>query len=134
MSAARDAQASDFIESFPDGYETYVGEKGHQLSGGQKQRVAIARAMIKNPKILILDEATNGLDGESERLVNAALGKLMQGRTTLVISHRLSSMISADTIAVMEGGRIVEVGSYEDLLAKGQGVFKTLTESLRGDL
>ena len=115
--AARAAHIHAFIEALPDGYETEVGERGLKLSGGEKQRVAIARALLKNPAILIFDEATSALDSESERQVQAALDALMQGRTTLVIAHRLSTVMNADEILVMDAGRIAERGNHESLLA-----------------
>jgi len=116
--AAEAAHALDFIEAMPQGFETLVGENGVKLSGGQRQRLAIARALLKDAPILILDEATSALDTESERYVQAALENLMQGRTTLVIAHRLSTIENADRIVVMEKGRIVEIGSHAQLLAK----------------
>jgi ABC-type multidrug transport system fused ATPase/permease subunit len=115
--AARGANAYDFIQSFPQGFETQVGDRGIQLSGGQKQRIAIARAILKNPKILILDEATSSLDSESERLVQEALTNLMKGRTSIVIAHRLSTIKMADKILVLKEGEIVEQGTHESLLA-----------------
>ena len=117
--AARAANALDFIEAMPHGFDTLVGENGVRLSGGQRQRLAIARALLKNAPILILDEATSALDTQSERLVQAALENLMQNRTTLVIAHRLSTIEKADRIVVMEHGNIVEIGSHAELLAKG---------------
>ena len=117
--AARDAAAHEFISSLPQGYETRVGEHGVKLSGGQRQRVAIARAMLKDAPILLLDEATSALDTESERLVQQALSRLMAGRTTIVIAHRLSTVSSADCIHVVDSGRIVESGGHAELLAKG---------------
>jgi len=116
--AARMAGAHDFIMSFPEGYDTQVGPRGSNLSGGQRQRVAIARAMLKDAPILLLDEATSALDSESERHVQHALGQLISGRTTFVIAHRLSTVVDADIIYVMEDGRIVEQGSHAELLAR----------------
>ncbi|OUS15708.1 ABC transporter permease [Rhodospirillales bacterium 47_12_T64] len=117
--AAQNAHAHEFIQSLPDGYDTLVGPRGSRLSGGQRQRVAIARAMIKDAPILLLDEATSALDTESERHVQTALTTLMQGRTTLVIAHRLSTVIDADIIYVMDHGRIIEQGSHSELVEKG---------------
>ncbi|CAB9525108.1 Leptomycin B resistance protein pmd1 [Seminavis robusta] len=129
--AARQANAHNFIKSFPEGYDTSVGERGGQLSGGQKQRVAIARALVKKPKVLILDEATSALDSESETIVQAALDKLMQSRehTTLVIAHRLSTIANADKIAFIAEGKVLEYGTPAELLQKKHGRYKRLVES-----
>jgi ABC-type multidrug transport system fused ATPase/permease subunit len=128
INAAVQANAWDFIRSFPEKLDTVVGERGVQLSGGQRQRIAIARAVLKDPKILILDEATSSLDSESERLVQEALEKLMQGRTSLVIAHRLATIRKADTIIVLNEGTIVEQGTHAGLLSNGNGLYRTLTE------
>ena len=116
--AARAAAADDFIRALPQGYATPVGEHGVKLSGGQRQRIAIARAMLKNAPILLLDEATSSLDSESERQVQSALKTLMRGRTTLVIAHRLSTVIEADLIYVIDEGRVVERGSHDQLIRR----------------
>jgi ABC-type multidrug transport system fused ATPase/permease subunit len=126
--AAKRANAWDFIQSFPEKLNTIVGERGIQLSGGQRQRIAIARAVLKNPRILILDEATSSLDSESERLVQEALEKLMEGRTSVVIAHRLATVRKADRIIVLNEGRIVEQGTHNELLMNGDGLYKSLTE------
>jgi ATP-binding cassette subfamily B protein len=116
--ACRQAYIHDFIASLPEGYDTMVGERGHRLSGGERQRLAIARAILKNPRILILDEATSHLDSESEAYVQAALEQLMRNRTTLVIAHRLSTVLAANKIIVLEAGRLVEEGSHDELLSQ----------------
>ncbi|MBN1116469.1 MAG: ATP-binding cassette domain-containing protein [Bacteroidales bacterium] len=126
--AAKMANAYDFIEEFPEKFKTLVGERGTQLSGGQRQRIAIARALLKDPKILILDEATSSLDSESEKLVQDALDKLMIGRTSIVIAHRLSTIRKADKILVLDKGQLVEVGTHEELLRNSSGIYKRLNE------
>jgi len=125
--ASRAAHAHEFASAFPQGYETLVGERGVQLSGGQKQRVAIARALLKDPRILVLDEATSALDAESEHLVKEALERLMKGRTTLVIAHRLSTVMHANRVVVLESGRIVQSGAHSELLREG-GLYRRLVE------
>jgi ATP-binding cassette subfamily B protein len=119
MAAAKAAYAHDFITALPEGYATYLGERGVRLSGGQRQRISIARAMLKNPPLLLLDEATSALDAESERMVQAALEAAMAGRTTLVIAHRLATVLKADRIVVVDGGHIVDIGSHAELVARG---------------
>jgi ABC-type multidrug transport system fused ATPase/permease subunit len=126
--AAKLANADGFIEEFPEGYETLVGDRGIQLSGGQRQRVAIARAVLKNPKILILDEATSALDSESENLVQEALEKLMIGRTSLIIAHRLSTVRKADKIIVLDKGHLVESGTHDELNLIEDGLYKKLSK------
>ena len=128
VQAAAKANAMEFIDKFPEGLDTLVGERGVQLSGGQRQRIAIARAVLKNPSILILDEATSALDSESEKLVQDALQKLMSGRTSIVIAHRLSTIRNANTILVLKGGKIVEMGSWNELTQEKKGVFQNMLE------
>ena len=125
--AAIQANAWEFIDSFPEKMETQVGDRGIQLSGGQKQRIAIARAILKNPAILILDEATSALDSESEKLVQEALNKLMKGRTSFVIAHRLSTIRNADNIFVIDKGQIAETGTHYTLIAQ-KGIYSNLVE------
>lgn len=125
LAAAKAAFADEFIVQLPQGYDTFLGEKGVRLSGGQRQRIAIARAMLKNPPLLLLDEATSALDAHSERMVQAALEKAMQGRTTLVIAHRLATVQKADVIWVLDHGRLVEQGNHNELVAKG-GLYASL--------
>ncbi|WP_421857300.1 ABC transporter transmembrane domain-containing protein [Oricola sp.] len=128
IEAAQAAQAHDFIEALPDGYHTQVGERGMTLSGGQRQRIAIARAILRDAPILLLDEATSALDAQSEELVQKALEQLMKGRTTLVIAHRLATVLKADRILVMENGRIVEEGTHATLSARHDGVYSRLAK------
>ena len=123
--AARAAHIHEFIESLPDGYDTVVGERGHQLSGGEKQRMAITRVILKDPRIVILDEATSNLDSVSEQLIQAALRPLFEGRTSFVIAHRLSTVLAADRILVLDRGKLVDCGTHEELLARG-GLYRTL--------
>jgi ABC-type multidrug transport system fused ATPase/permease subunit len=121
--AAEQAHAHSFISGFPQGYDTVVGDRGIRLSGGQRQRVAIARAILKDPSILVLDEATSSLDSESERLVQDALNTLMHGRTSVVIAHRLSTIRKANRIIVVDQGRVVESGNHESLMANPEGLY-----------
>ncbi len=123
--AARAANAATFIERLPNGYDTVLGERGMRLSGGERQRIALARVLLKDPPILILDEATSALDAESERLVQDAIARLLENRTVLVIAHRLSTVARADQIAVLEAGRLVELGNHAELVKAG-GVYQRL--------
>jgi ATP-binding cassette, subfamily B, bacterial MsbA len=126
--AARAAFAHDFILDLPRRYDTVIGERGSRLSGGQRQRIAIARAILKDPPILILDEATSSLDAESERLVQQALANLMRGRTTLVVAHRLATVRNANRIVVLDGGEVRQVGTHEELLRDAGGLYARLHE------
>jgi ATP-binding cassette, subfamily B, bacterial len=117
--ALRDAHALDFVRAMPQGWDTVIGERGARLSGGQRQRLAIARALVRNPRVLLLDEATSALDSQSEGQVQAALARLMQGRTTFVVAHRLSTIRKADRLVVLDGGRVQELGSHEELMRRG---------------
>jgi len=129
--AARQANALEFVEGLPEGFATLCGERGAQMSGGQKQRIAIARALVRDPRILLLDEATSALDSESERQVQAALEGVMGGRTVLLVAHRLSTVRTAESIAVLEGGRVAEQGSHELLLA-ARGAYWALVRQQMG--
>jgi ABC-type multidrug transport system fused ATPase/permease subunit len=125
IAAAKAAQAHEFISELPEGYETVVGERGITLSGGQRQRVAIARALLMDPRILILDDSLSSVDTQTEKLIQEALDKLMEGRTTFVIAHRVSTVRRADLIVVVDGGRIVETGKHEELLRQG-GLYREI--------
>jgi ATP-binding cassette subfamily B protein len=119
VAACKAANIQDFVEALPERYDTVVGERGFRLSGGEKQRVSIARAILKDPRILILDEATSSLDSTSEALIQQALGQLMKGRTSVVIAHRLSTILAADVILVFQHGKVVQRGTHEQLVAEG---------------
>jgi ATP-binding cassette subfamily B protein len=127
VNAAKLANAHDFVSAFPEGYQTVVGERGIKLSGGQRQRIAIARAILKDPAILILDEATNSLDSESERLIQDALETLMKGRTSFIIAHRFATIRKASSIAVIKAGRLVELGTHDDLFSRPKGHYRHLS-------
>jgi ATP-binding cassette subfamily B protein len=127
LAASQKAGITEFIESLPNGFQTIVGERGAQLSGGQKQRVAIARAILRNPQILILDEATSALDSENEALVQGALTELLRGRSALIIAHRLSTIRDADLVVVLDGGRIVQTGTHEQLCSV-PGLYSSLVQ------
>ena len=131
--AARRAQAAGFIEALPEGYDTRVGERGLTLSGGQRQRIAIARAILKDPAVLVLDEATSSLDTESERLIEDAMERLLVGRTTLIIAHRLSTVRRADRLVVLDRGRVVEEGTHSELLALGGLYARLYSRQFRED-
>jgi len=128
LRSAKAANAHDFVMQFPDGYDTLVGERGQRLSGGERQRISIARAVLKDPRILILDEATSSVDTETEATIQEAIRRLVRGRTTFAIAHRFSTLRCADRLVVLEEGRVVEVGSHQELLAKEDGLFKHLCE------
>jgi ATP-binding cassette subfamily B protein len=128
MAAAQAANIHDFIMGLPEKYDTVVGERGYRLSGGERQRIAIARVILKDPRILVLDEATSSLDSLSEALIQEALQRVMQGRTSLVIAHRLSTILAADKILVLDKGQLVEKGTHQELLAQG-GLYATLYET-----
>lgn len=128
IEAAKQANAWDFIASFPEGLETRVGERGIKLSGGQRQRIAIARAILRDPKILILDEATSSLDAESERVVQEALDNLMQGRTSVIIAHRLATIKEVDCIYVIEHGQVIERGTHEELASIPDGAYSSFAK------
>src|SRR5659263_338834 len=127
FNVCKTANIHDMITSLPDGYDTIVGDRGIKLSGGEKQRIAIARVLLKNPRIVILDEATSALDSVSESLIQSAIEPLLKGRTSLIIAHRLSTIMAADCLYVVDGGRIVENGTNEQLLVLN-GVYKTLCD------
>ena len=126
ITAAKAANAHDFVVSFPDGYDTMVGERGQSLSGGERQRISIARAILHNPRLLILDEATSSVDTETEKQIQQALDRLVEGRTTFAIAHRLSTLQAADRLIVLEKGKVAEQGLHADLVDKPGGVYAKL--------
>jgi ATP-binding cassette subfamily B protein len=132
IAAAQAAEAHDFISALPQGYDTPVGERGLKLSGGQRQRLALARAILKDPPILVLDEATSAVDNETEAAIQRSLDRIVIGRTTLIVAHRLSTVRHADTIHVIDGGRIVETGTHDELLAQG-GIYAGLWQLQTGE-
>jgi ATP-binding cassette subfamily B protein len=131
--AAQQAEAHDFIQSLPDGYDTVVGERGQKLSGGQRQRISLARAILRNPAILVLDEATSAVDNETEAAIQRSLAHVTKGRTSLVIAHRLSTVRDADKIWVLEAGRVTESGRHEELL-QNNGLYAALWRVQTGEL
>jgi ABC-type multidrug transport system fused ATPase/permease subunit len=134
LAAARTADLDSFVETLPDGYETMIGEEGIKLSGGQKQRLALARALVTDPRILILDDVTSALDGETEARVQDALRQVMRGRTTFIIAHRLSSVVAADRILVIENGNIVDMGTHFELIERPGIYQETYQEQFRSAL
>jgi ATP-binding cassette subfamily B protein len=128
IAAAKAANGHDFIVNFPDGYDTYVGERGQRLSGGERQRIAIARAILHNPKVLILDEATASVDTETERMIQEALENLVEGRTVFAIAHRLSTLRNADRLVVISEGQIAEIGTHDELLQREDGIYRKLVD------
>ncbi|MEK6221016.1 MAG: ATP-binding cassette domain-containing protein, partial [Chloroflexota bacterium] len=131
--AAKIAEAHDFIMSLPNGFETIVGERGQKLSGGQRQRLSIARAVLKNPPVLILDEATSAVDNETEAAIQRSLEKIVIGRTTIVIAHRLSTVRNADTIYVLDQGELKEQGTHEELIELNKGIYAKLWKVQTGE-
>jgi len=131
VAAARAANAHDFIVDKDDGYSTRVGERGHRLSGGERQRISIARAILRDPKILILDEATASVDTETEKAIQDALARLVKGRTTFAIAHRLSTLRNADRLFVFDDGEIKEVGTHDELMERSNGIYRRLVDLQR---